>query len=248
MAVAHVVGGLTVDQGRMFRSHLLECTSCRARVGELRAIAHDLADVERDERRLRTAKRTETKAHEGDDPDGPPPSTPRLGGRATLLIAAGLTILMALSAWNFVLRGRLDHMEQTVTRLRESVTVLRDGQVWETVQSGSNIDGQVSTDNQKMVIVVDGLEEARYGVYLMNAEGSLVRHAETEATNSMLYVFFGEPSIVSGAVSVVVTDLGSEELNGAPEGRTIIFKARRPDTDTNSDSEIGVHPVGEPAG
>jgi hypothetical protein len=138
-------------------------------------------------------------------------------------------------------------MEQTVTRLRESVTVLRDGQVWETVQSGSNIDGQVSTDNQKMVIVVDGLEEARYGVYVMNAKGSPIHDAEVEATNSMLYVFLGEPSIVSGAVSVVVTDLGSEELTDAPEGRTTVFEARRPDTNTDTNNEFGVQPVAEPS-
>ena len=57
MAVAHVLGGLTPAQGRTFRSHLLECADCRARVGELRAIAHELAGVERDEERERAALR-----------------------------------------------------------------------------------------------------------------------------------------------------------------------------------------------
>src|SRR5690606_6579052 len=104
--------GLSLDQGRVFRSHLLECSACRARVGELRAIAHDLADVERDERRIRTAKRTEKKAEQEDEDAPAGPS--RLSGRLTLLVAAGLTVLMALSVWNFMLRGRLQHAEEAM--------------------------------------------------------------------------------------------------------------------------------------
>jgi hypothetical protein len=239
MAVAHVVGGLTVDQGRMFRSHLLECTACRARVGELRAIAHDLADVERDERRLRTAKRTETKSHEGDDVDVPP--APRLGGRATLLMAAALTILMALSAWNFVLRGRLQQAEQMITLLRQSVTVLQDGQPWETVlRSGSNVDGQVSTLDQDMVIMVDGLVERQYGVYLLGPNDLTIHRTLVEATNGMLYEYVVNRSAVDSADRVLV--IATDELTPRPDGTTV-FEARR----AQIDSEIGIQPITEGA-
>ena len=232
-----------MDQGRMFRSHLLECTSCRARVGELRAIAHDLADVERDERRLRTAKRTETKAHEGEDPDGPPAPTPRLGGRITLLVAAGLTILMALSAWNFVLRGRLQQAEQEMMRLRHSVTVFQDGDTWQTVQSSGF--GQVSTLNRDLVIMVDGLMEDDYGVYLLDAEDRIVDSRLVEATNSMLYVYVLDSPNVERADKVVVTR--TDVLTRTPEGPRA-FEARRSDTGTDTEPEIGVLPVGELAG
>lgn len=238
MAVAHVVGGLTVDQGRMFRSHLLECTSCRARVGELRAIAHDLADVERDERRTRTAKRTETKSHDGEDADAPVSSTPRLSGRATLLMAAGLMILMALSAWNFVLRGRLQQTEQTMVLLRESAWVLQDGEVWQTAQS-SESDGQVSTLNRDMVIMVDGLVERQYGIYLLGSDGRTIYHTWVEATDGMLYEYFDNRAIVDSADSVLLID--TEVLTPTPDGTTV-FEAHR--TDTNS--EIGVQSVVEP--
>jgi hypothetical protein len=105
------------------------------------------------------------------------------------------------------------------------------------------VHGQVSTLEQDMVIVVDGLEQRRYGIYLQNSEGIINRQL-VEATNSMVYVYLEESSHVSGTESVLVIE--TDELT-TPEGPTV-FEARRPDTDTNSDSEIGVHPVGEPAG
>jgi hypothetical protein len=227
MAVAHVVGGLTVDQGRMFRSHLLECTACRARVGELRAIAHDLADVERDERRLRTAKRTETKSHE-DDPDATTSSTPRLSGRATLLVVASLTILIALSVWNYTLRGRLHDMEQEILRLRESVEVLRDGEPWETIRSSVSVDGQITTHESSMVVLVDGLVDRTYTIYLQSDERT-IRHITVEATNSMVY----QPIIDDAAVESTDHVLLSRTDEPTPiiDREEVVFEAHRPDAD-----------------
>jgi hypothetical protein len=225
MAVAHVVGGLTVDQGRMFRSHLLECTACRARVGELRAIAHDLADVERDERRLRTAKRTETKSHE-DDPEGTTSSTPRLSGRATLLVVASLTVLIALSVWNYTLRGRLHDMDQEILRLRESVEVLKDGQPWETVHAPeSTIDGQISTHESSMVVLVDGLVDRTYTIYLLQSDERTIRHITVEATNSMVY----QPIIDDAAVESTdhVLLIRTDEPTSSPDRTELVFEAYR---------------------
>jgi hypothetical protein len=244
MAVAHVVGGLPADQGRIFRSHLLECPSCRARVGELRAIAHDLADVERDERRLRTAKRTETKSAEE---DGEPAvsAVPRLSGRATLVMAAGLTILMALSAWNFVLRGRLQQAEQTLGLLRSSVTVLQDGEPWSVVQQAApSVDGQVSTLEhdleQSMVIMVDGLVERSYGIYLMRSDGRIIHRDLADAPNGLLYESIANHTAIESADRVLV--IRTDELPTNPDGTTV-FEARRPD----SGNDIGIQPVVEPS-
>jgi hypothetical protein len=241
MAVAHVVGGLSVDQGRLFRSHLLECPSCRARVGELRAIAHDLADVERDERRLRTAKRTETKAHEGEDGDAAVAATPRLSGRATLLMAAGLTILMALSAWNFVLRGRLQQAEQAMNRLRQSVGVLQDGEEWEVSSSSSGVDGQVSTLDRELVIRVDGLTNQKYGIYLLDSDDATVDRMHAATIDGLLYEYFVDPDLIETAHRVLV--IRTPELTPNPDGPTV-FEARR----YEAHSEVYPQPVVEPAG
>lgn len=238
MAVAHVVGGLSLDQGRLFRSHLLECTSCRARVGELRAIAHDLADVERDERRIRTAKRTETKAEEASE-DPPVASPTRLSGRATLLMAAGLMILMALSAWNFVLRGRLQQGEETMTLLRQSVGVLQDGQAWRNVQSSTpGVGGKVSTLGEDMVIMVDGLVERQYGIYLLRSDDETVHRQSVEATNGMVYEYVVDRAAVNAADRVLL--VRTDELTPDPLGTTV-FEARRDGTGTGMD----VQPVVE---
>ncbi len=232
MAVAHVVGGLSLDQGRLFRSHLLECTSCRARVGELRAIAHELADVERDERRLRTAKRTETKAPEGDDEPVAAPS-PRLSGRATLLMAAGLMLLMALSAWNFVLRGRLQQTEEMMTLLRQSVGVLQDGEPWDTAPTSKpGVDGQVATLGQDMVIMVDGLVERNYGIYLLSAADETIHRASVEATNGMVYEYVVDRPAIESAERLLV--MQTDELTPDPNGTTV-FEARRSDERVEQD-------------
>src|SRR5680860_1116525 len=117
LAVAHVLGGLDDGDARVFRSHLLECPNCRARVGELRAIAHDLADVERDERRTRAANAVETKRRE---PDTERPSEPQLSPTRTVRVAmaAGLVLLIAMTGWNFLLRQNLERRNLDVVQLR----------------------------------------------------------------------------------------------------------------------------------
>jgi hypothetical protein len=245
MAVAHVVGGLTVDQGRMFRSHLLECTACRARVGELRAIAHDLADVERDERRIRTAKRTETKSHE-DEPDASTSTTPRLSGRAILLVAASLTILIALSVWNYTLRGRLDQTKDEISDLRESVVVLKDGQAWETVQTSEStvdgVDGQVRTLENKMVVMVDGLIERPYVIYLLRSDDRTSHHIKVEATNSMVYQYVGNNDVAVESADRVLL-IRTDEPTSNPDLTALVFEARRPD----ANGHIGAQPVVTPS-
>ena len=230
MAVAHVVGGLSLDEGLLFRSHLLECSSCRARVGELRAIAHDLADVERDERRLRTAKRTETKTQESED-DTAVAVSPRISGRATLVVAAGLMVLMALSAWNFVLRGRLQQTEEMMALLRRSVGVLQDGDAWRVGQSPvPGVDGEVSTLGRDMVIMVSGLTERDYGIYLLDANGQTIHRMPAEATNGMVYEYVVDQSVVDQAERVLL--LRIDEMTPEPDGPEVLQAIRPPDDDT----------------
>lgn len=244
MAVAHVVGGLSLDDGRLFRSHLLECTSCRARVGELRAIAHELADVERDERRERAARRTETKAREEDEDEVVVPVAQRLRTRSTLFIAAGLIVLMALSSWNFLLRGRLQEAQDETSRLRDAASVLQGGQQWQTVATAtSSVVGEVRSRDGAIVVIVEKLAYgADYWLYVYDAQGQQIHVSAAEADEGVVYEYRDDlPS--AQRVEVVRAPRPTEPRTG-----TTVFEARReaadqPQADTDDAPEL--NPVGD---
>lgn len=232
MAVAHVVGGLTLDEGRMFRSHLLECTACRARVGELRAIAHDLADVERDERRERAAKRTDTKERHDDEAEAVPAPAVRGRGRATLLIGVGLAVLMALSSWNFVLRSRLEHAESVVALQLRAVAVLQDGTPWRTLPS-AGAEGQVSTLDRDLVLMVHGLTGTTYGIYLLDADGETIHRAQVTATDGTLFEYVDDAEELPAAEQLLV--VRSDRL--PPDPGATVYAAERVTADDGAAPE-----------
>ena len=246
MAVAHVVGGLTLDEGRLFRSHLLECTACRARVGELRAIAHDLADVERDERRERAAKRTETKERQDDDADAMPASTGRLRARTTLFMGVGLVLLMALSSWNFVLRSRLEQAQEVVALQRRAVTVLQDGTPWRTLTS-SGAKGQVATLDRDMVVMVYELSGTTYGIYLLDADGKTIHRAQVTATDGTLFEYVDDAAMLPTAEQLLV--VRSDRLLPEPGGAgPTVYAAERATPDDGAVPEADQDPPIQPAG
>lgn len=190
LAVSHVLGGLSESDGRVFRSHLMDCMDCRARVGELRRIANDLADVERDERRVRAAKAIETKRREDDDEveaDEVVPAT--RGSRLVLLL--GLAILVGLTAWNYLLRDANSRLASNLTGAQITANLLagelsvpvppgRDAQA----TGGGDVrqathtspDGTFSAppnrvlyDDSHAVIVLDGVEPGQvYAIYSLD--------------------------------------------------------------------------------
>ena len=166
MAVTHVLGGLDESDGRVFRSHLLECADCRARVGELRAIAHELADVERDERRLRAAKAIETKRRESDD-DDPEDAEPGRSQRTSRIIAiVGFALVVLLAAWNFTLRGTVARQEGAIADLQLASEVLQLGEEATVRTTMEGVDAEVRTRDGHLVLLIDGLDQDRlYGVY-----------------------------------------------------------------------------------
>ena len=244
--MAHVVGGLTLDEGRLFRSHLLECTACRARVGELRAIAHDLADVERDERRERASKRTETKERQDDEEQTIPASTSRFSGRTTLLIGVGLVLLMALSSWNFVLRSRLETAQDVMALQRRAVTVLQDGTPWRTLTT-SGAEGQVATLDRDMVVMVHDLSGSTYGIYLLDAEGETIHRAQVTATNGTLFEYVDDAVVLPAAEQLLV--VRSDRLLPDPGGAgPTVYSAERVTPDDGSAPEANQELPLEPAG
>jgi hypothetical protein len=254
MAVAHVVGGLSLEEGRMFRSHLLECTACRARVGELRAIAHDLADVEKDERRERAAQRTETKEREGDAAELAPSPGPQLRWRTTIVIVVALGALMALSAWNFVLRSQIDVARQLLEDHRGGVDVLRDGTRWTIVQEPEENSGStVSTlDDGQMFIVVEGLDDGIYSIYLQDRAGDPIGTARGEqvrptAEGSIFRYFSADDDITVDEVANVLVRSDDLQRDPARAERTV-FEAERPDGDALPRLDDGVDPESQTIG
>lgn len=174
MAVAHVMGGLDEEQGRVFRAHLLECERCRARVGELRAIASDLAGVERKARRER---------HEGDGertldikerdglPAGAPPQRSPVWPRVA--VVGLLALVIGLSVYAFMLRGQVAQLEQQVAEGATATSVLEHGTQVPLAFQRVGVDATVAAEGRKVAVVVDGLDgDAAYQVTLVDDDGA----------------------------------------------------------------------------
>ena len=213
LAVAHVLGGLDDSEGRVFRAHLLECGNCRARVGELRAIAHDLADVERDERRVRAAQAIETKRRETEeevDVTVEPMPSPR-SSRITVVV--GLILVIGLSLWNFTLRGALTVQEARNRNLEQMGVLAESGDAWTVVQSSSAVEASVKSAEEWFLLTVDGLDPDQvYGLYTETAEGVVVAKYEIPAIDEALYEQFKLPDTVD---RVILTDPADAE-DGTP--------------------------------
>lgn len=231
LAVAHVLGGLDDSEGRVFRSHLLECGNCRARVGELRAIAHDLADVERDERRVRAAQAIDTKRRESEDETDEPAEQVPSARSSRITVIVGLVLIIGLSLWNFTLRSALTVQEQTNRRLVTASVIADSGEPWSLVRQAANVDGSVKHQDNQFVLTVDGLDsEQAYGVYVLTETGDVAAdYRYPSAPDGRLRQLYPLPD---DAVRVVVTDPADENGNvgtpgGQPSGERV-FEAVRP--------------------
>lgn len=177
LAVAHVLGGLDESDGRVFRAHLLECTDCRARVGELRAIAHELADVERDERRQRAAKAIETKRREADDDQALAADAVVSARSSRTVVVVGLVLVVALSVWNFTLREENTRLRSAFQVRTQAAEALQFGTPWIVVpapDSAFRADRTAKEHEGRLVLYVEGLDDAEvYGLYLLGADQSV---------------------------------------------------------------------------
>lgn len=179
MAVVHVLGGLDESDGRVFRSHLLECSDCRARVGELRALAHDLADVERDERRVRAAKAIETKRRERtDEDDGEeerPLAPPGLRLYPRLLVLIGVLLLSGLAVWNFGLRSTIANQQEKVDNLSEAAAVVAFGTEISPSEVMEGVRASIKTRDDQLVLIVTGLDDdSLHEIYQLDVERGVV--------------------------------------------------------------------------
>lgn len=189
MAVAHVMGGLDEEQGRVFRAHLLECEPCRARVGELRAIASDLAGVERSARREQPdgeGERTlDIKERDGLSAATPPP---RSGVWPRVAVVSLLALVIGLSLYAFVLRGQLAQLEQEVADRATASSVLEHGTEMPLGYERPGVEATVAADGRDVAVIVDGLDDdVTYRVTLVDEAGE-ARPVRASVDDGRLFV------------------------------------------------------------
>lgn len=175
MAVTHVLGGLNSNDGRMFRSHLVDCHQCRARVGELRAIAHDLADVERHERRSSERRIVDTKPVEIDVDDAEETGTGP-SRRLFVGVVVGLLLLIALLSWNFVLRSNTSRLAGQTIRLENAAAGVAFGQAWTVspAEGDGSARGAVASTGSGVALMLQGAEDTRHRLSFEARDGEQV--------------------------------------------------------------------------
>ena len=231
LAVAHVLGGLDDSEGRVFRSHLLECSSCRARVGELRAIAHDLADVERDERRVRAAQAIDTKRRETEEEVDEATDVMPSARSSRITVVVGLIMVLGLSLWNFTLRGTLELQQADNAKLVQAGVVADSGVEWDVVREVEGIDASAIVKDGSLLLVMDGMEPTQqYGVYAETAAGVVgQRWPIPPPEEGRIYRLLELPDDVTQITVTNPTDANGQVTRAgtAPDGE-ILFVATRP--------------------
>lgn len=220
MAVAHVLGGLDESDGRVFRSHLLQCSDCRAHVGELRALAHELADVERDERRVRAAKSVETKRREDtedDDPDDAVADAPPVVARfPRLLVLIGVLALVGLAAWNMTLRSTVANQRDAASTVTDGAELLAFGDDVDWTATDSDINASIRTRDDRLVLLVAGLDDdVQYGVYQVANDGQVVGAQPVEARSGVIHYLV---QLRDDARTLLVTRSVGDRPDDPPEG------------------------------
>ncbi|MGI8574793.1 MAG: hypothetical protein ACR2MA_05495 [Egibacteraceae bacterium] len=220
MAVTHVLGGLAESRSRVFRAHLLDCFECRARVGELRAIASNLADVERVERRQRAAKQLETKPRDDDEDDDSDVYVEGTSRRLRLFFALGLVAMGLLASWNFLVRGQVARLEEALDQQEKAGVVRELGATWTSEQRAEGVVGTVKSYEGDIVATLDGLGEVEnevFGIYLLTAEDeTLDRRPLVRVNDGRLSVLLEASPKVS---RLLVTR--SQEITSDPSGLTV---------------------------
>ena len=221
-AVRHVMGGLGDAEAQVFRSHLLDCEECRMRVGELRSIASELADVERAERREKVARALETKQREEELPDlGPDEDATPRGSRVIGTIVVVL-LIGGLALWNFMLRGENNTLHTALQAERDAANIINFGDRWPNEVEAAGVKGVARVSGRDLALMVEGTaDDITYHVtFYDQAGGALLDQPVTSEDGRLRYL---RRNLPAGATRVDVSQ-------AAGGGTTVILRAARPDT------------------
>lgn len=204
LVVGHVLGDLPDPDASRFRSHLLGCRDCRSRVAELRGIAADLADAERDElARARVRTETPRRVDRRDE-------VGRAGGQRIsvrhVTVAAVVVVLLAaaMGFWNLHLRATAAVYLAVAEDRGDTLEALAAGEPLE-LALASGLRGVATADGERVALSLTGIQtlpedEVLIAWFLGGSDGSVpVPLAHTE-------------QIDDGTLAVTVEDPGGREL------------------------------------
>ena len=221
-AVRHVMGGLEESEAQVFRSHLLDCAHCRMRVGELRSIASELADVERAERREKAARALETKERDLEPSDDGPRAHPSPRSRGVALIV-GIALIAVLSVWNFVLRGQNTSLDAALRAEQQAASIINFGDAWTNHAEAAGTDGVVRVQGRDLALMIEGTDDdADYEVTLYDDGGAELQNDAVESHGGRLRFLTRRVPAAARGVDVTQPSGGGATviLRAAPAPRT----------------------------
>lgn len=172
LAVGHVLGGLEAADAARFRSHLVGCRACRARVAELRSIAADLVAAERDER-AHEVVRTEVERHDEPLPAVDPPPSRITVRHVTVAVVIVAILGTAMAFWNLHLRALAAGYREAAVVRADTLRELATG-VPVAVDVAEGVSALVVVDGEDVAFALAGLPELTVGdvlvVWLVDAE------------------------------------------------------------------------------
>lgn len=219
LAVRHVMGGLDEHQAGVFRSHLLDCAHCRARVGELRAIASELAEVERAERRERATRTVDTKQRAEEEEDQSADRSVRSRRTLSRVVALGLAVLaFAVTAWAFALRAANEQLQDALQTEVVASSVVNFGTPWEVERVADGLDAVARSADGRLVVLLDGVEGG--GPYEIRQIGSSGEHLQRDSATASDDLLRAMVPVADGTQLVEVVEPAS---HSRPE--TILMQA-----------------------
>lgn len=206
LVVGHVLGNLDAPDAGAFRSHLMSCHICRSRVAELRGIAADLAEIERDElaqERVRTQapRRVDDAADEA-----VAPVHARITVRhVTVATVVVVVLAAAMGFWNLHLRTSAVAYLAAAEARGETLAGFGAGVLLEP-DLGEGVTGLVASDGDTVSIVLARVEDLR-------DDESLIAWFYAAARDQPSGVVLARPGQVDdGVVSATLEDPGAVEL------------------------------------
>jgi hypothetical protein len=217
LAVGHVLGGLSDDDATAFRQHLVGCRACQARVAELRDLASELAQAERQERaalRLRTETPTARALERPAEEDA------RRRFLRLALVAVGLIASIGLLLWNAHLRSQNATLVDTAGLREQTLATLGSGTVVPATFAGT-VTGVVATDGDAIAYSLAGLPSLGEGEWLVvwltdpDGERPVAWHSAGQLGDGRLAATVHDPVATRLRISVESTQAPTERRGAA---------------------------------
>lgn len=220
LALDHVLGELSGRRASAFRSHLGTCGDCRSRVAELRGIAADLGEIERDER-SRARLRTEVARRDDLEHAQATPTRRLTIGHVTLAAIVVLLLAAGIAFWNLHLRTQVDAYASVVSSQSDALRDLATG-VEVDVRLRDGVSGRFVATDDRVAFSLAGLQlrpREMAAVWVTDDDGEV---ALSQAIPGDLLTRGGYAGVVDRAEVATITITREDGQPGAaPAGREL---------------------------